>query len=78
MREQKERKGEEQMRKTLQFTLSSGMDSFLRVVGLLRRKGIMADDIFLQGNLLQLSVAEEECMNAVYNISKLADVKVCA
>lgn len=66
------------MKCTLRFRLNGGMDSLMRVIGLLRRKGIIAEDLSFHGQILELSVREEEFATAVSNIRKLADVQSCA
>lgn len=64
------------MKKTVNATLTSGMDSFLRAMGLIRRKGVYLHGMSMSNNVLSLTVMEEDLSEVVAHLSKLADVKV--
>ena len=66
------------MMRTLNFTLRNGMDSMVRVMSLLRRKGFDIKQIRLSGNMLEFEIAEEFSMTVLNNVSKLADVTYIA
>ncbi|MGP1599129.1 ACT domain-containing protein [Peptoanaerobacter stomatis] len=64
--------------RTLNFTLRNGMDSMVRVMSLLRRKGFDIKQIRLSENMLEFEIAEEFSMTVLNNVSKLADVTYIA
>ena len=64
------------MKKTVNATLTSGMDSFLRAMGLIRRKGVYLHGMSMSGSLLSLTVMEEDLSQVIAHLSKLADVNV--
>lgn len=59
---------------TLKFSLKNGMDSMLRVVGLLRRKSYDIKNLNLSENILTIQIEKDITNTVLNNINKLADV----
>lgn len=66
------------MKKTVNARLTSGMDSFLRAMGVIRRKEIYLHGISMSDDLLTITVREEDLDNVLAHLSKLADISVSA
>lgn len=63
---------------TLNFNLRNGMDSMVRVMSLLRRKGYDITEIRMSNNMLAFDIPEENSLIVINNVCKLADVTYIA
>lgn len=60
---------------TLNFNLRNGMDTMVRVMSLLRRKGFDVREIRFSNDVLAFDIPEETSMMVLNNMNKLADVR---
>lgn len=60
---------------TLNFNLRNGMDTMVRVMSLLRRKGFDVREIRFSNDILAFDIPEETSMVVLNNMNKLADVR---
>lgn len=64
------------MEKMIKAELQRGMDSCMRVMGVLRKTNVEAYRFEMEGTQLRIAVAPEKEHTALVNLQKLADVTV--
>lgn len=60
---------------TLNFNLKNGMDTMVRVMSLLRRKGFDVREIRFSNNVLAFDIPTQSSVMVLNNMKKLADVR---
>ena len=60
----------------MNLQLASGMDSFLRMMSVLRRKEVEIIGATFEGTGARIQVAEADVARATINLNKLIDVQV--